>query len=358
MIPLAKPYIDDEDIKGVVDVLLSGRLSRGPKVKEFEKNFAEKIGTKYAIAVNSGTSALHLCLKSLGIGKGDEVITSPFSFIASANSILFEGAKPVFVDIEEDTYNMNPDLIEEKITKRTKAILPVHIFGQSCKMDKIMQIAKKHKLYVIEDACESILAKYKGKNVGIFGDASVFSFFPNKQITTGEGGIILTNNKEIAELCRSYRNQGRDINSDWLEHVRIGYNYRMDEMSASLGVTQLKKINEIILKRRIVAREYINQLLWTEGIILPKEYVYNKHTWFVFVVRVKERDKVMKKLEAKGIPTRVYFPSIHKQIFYDKGEEFPVSEKVSKEALALPFYTAMTDEEIFKVCDALREAIR
>jgi len=232
-------------------------LSLGPNLEEFAVNFAEYIGTKFSIPVNSGTSGLHLIVKSLRIGQGDEVITTPFSFVASSNCILYERARPVFIDIDEQSFNMNPDLIEEKITKKTKAILVVHVFGQSCDMDKIISIAKKYNLYVIEDAAESIGATYRDQKVGTFGEAAVFAFYPNKQITTGEGGIITTNKENIFKLCSSYANQGRGEDREWLKHERLGYNYRMDEMSAALGIVQLSKINRFLKERDSLAKKYI-----------------------------------------------------------------------------------------------------
>ena len=237
--PTAKPYITSEDKKAVLSILNTDYLSMGPKVDEFERKFARKVGTKYACAVSNGTAGLHLLMLACGIGRGDEVITSPFSFVASANSILYVNAKPVFVDIDPLTYNIDPTKIEAKITKKTKAILVVHIFGQPCDMDPILRLAKKYKLQIIEDACESICATYKNKKVGTFGQAGVFAFYPNKQMTTGEGGMIVTNNKKIYEISDRLRNQGRAENDQWLEHKYLGYNYRLNEMSAALGISQL-----------------------------------------------------------------------------------------------------------------------
>ena len=254
--PLAKPYLDKVDEDGVLEVLRSGCLSLGPKYQEFERQFAEKVGTKYACAVSSGTCGLHLTLIAAGVKPGDEVITSPFSFIASSNCIVYVGATPIFVDVDEMTYNLDPALIEKVITDKTTAIVIPHIFGQSADMDPIMELAKKYNLHVIEDACESLCAEYKGTKVGGIGESGVFAFYANKQMTTGEGGMIVTNDERIYKLCASLRNQGRSDNLQWLDHVHLGYNYRMDEMSASLGITQLAKLDYFISERQKIALWY------------------------------------------------------------------------------------------------------
>lgn len=364
-IPLSKPYIKEEDINAVIEVLRSGHLSLGPKLVEFEENFAKYLGVKHAIAVNSGTSGLHLIVKSLGLKEGDEVITTPFSFIASSNCILFEGAKVVFVDIDKETYNMDPKKIEAAITPRTKAIIPVHVFGEMCDMEPIMEIAKKYNLKVIEDSCEAIGAKYKNKFAGTFGEASVFAFYPNKQMTTGEGGMIVTNDDTVASLCKSYRNQGRDTMA-WLGHSRIGYNYRLDEMSCALGVEQLKKIDTILALRKKVAEKYTKKLLEeSTDLTFSNTPAGNEKSWFVFIIQLKDhvdRNKVIEYLKEKEIASNVYFPSIHLQDFYTKEfgfkvGDFPVSEEISKRTLALPFYSEMIDEEINYVCGNVLEAI-
>lgn len=361
---LSKPHIDQKDINAVVEVLKSGTLSLGPKLQEFKTAFANYIGTKHAVAVNSGTSGLHLIVKSLGIKKGDEVITTPFSFVASANCILFEGATIVFADIDKKTYNIDPKSIEKKITKKTKAILVVHVFGQTADMTAIMKIAKKHNLKVIEDACEAIGATHKGRKAGTFGDAAVFAFYPNKQITTGEGGMIVTNNDDIATLCKSYKNQGRDSMA-WLGHSRIGYNYRLDEMSCALGVEQLKKINKILKMRENVAKHYYKKLSGNKDIVLPFVHKDNGESWFVFVVQLGkkvDRAKVIDILKERGVATNTYFPAIHLQDFYRKEHgykegDFPVTEEVAKHTLALPFFSELTKKEIDYVCKNLQRAI-
>ncbi len=368
-IPLSSPDITHKEVEIINKVLATPFLSIGPEIKNFEKKMAGYIGTKYAIAVNSGTSGLHLCIKSLGIKDGDEVITTPFSFIASANSILFERAKPIFVDIDEKTLNMDASKIEEKITAKTKAILAVHIFGQPCQMDKIMEIAQKHNLAVIEDTCEAIGAEYKGRKVGSFGNVGVFSFYPNKPLTTSEGGMIVTNDENIAKLCRSMRNQGRDEDSDELCHKRLGYNYRMVEMSAALGVVQMERVNEILSKRQKVAELYNERLRKIEGIKIPYIALGNKISWFVYVVKLDEkrfsrqdRDKILKKLKEKGIDCKAYFPPIHLEPFYAdmfgyKKGSFPITERVSDLVIALPFYNNLTERQIDYICENFRTII-
>lgn len=365
MIPLAQPDIGEEEIRFVNEVLRSGWLSMGPKVGEFEEKFAGYIGTKHAIAVNSGTSGLHLCVRSLGIKKDDEVITTPFSFVASSNCILFEGGKPVFVDIDPDTLNIDVQRIEDAITKKTKAILPVHVFGQPCEMDAIMDIAEEHDLAVIEDACEAVGAEYNGRKAGTFGDASVFAFYPNKQMTTGEGGMIVTDDDNIASLCRSMRNQGRSDDEEWLNHVRLGYNYRLDEMSCAVGLVQLDRIDDLLKKRDKVAGEYTKLLSNIDGIMT--QYLDSRvyMSWFVYVVRVGEdihRNEVMKYLKEHGVSCRPYFTPIHLQPFYRemfgyKEGDFPICEKVCDSTIALPFYGNMDKETIGKVCSTLEDAL-
>ena len=364
-IPLSRPDIDNKDIQSVIEVLKTPYLSIGPKLTEFENRIADYVGREFAIGVNSGTSALHLILKSLGIGEGDEVITTPFSFIASANCILFERAKPVFVDIEEETLNINPELIEEAITEKTKGILPVDVFGHPCAWDEIMDIAQKNELYVIEDSCEALGAEYKGKKCGSFGVAAAFGFYPNKQITTGEGGMIVTDDEVLANLCRSMRNQGRGEDMSWLNHERLGYNFRMDEMSAALGLSQLEKIEQILEKRSEVAHQYMIRLREIDDVtvqLIRKDVVMS---WFVFVIRLNEgidRDGVLKYLKENGVSSKPYFPPIHLQPFYIKQYgyklgDYPVTERISNQCIALPFYNSLSNNEIDIIVDVLKEAI-
>jgi len=369
-IPLSSPDITHKEVEIINQVLATPFLSIGPKIKEFEKKLADYIGVKYAIAVNSGTSGLHLCIRALDIKDGDEIITTPFSFISSANCALFERAKPVFADIDEKTLNIDVSKIEEKITSKTKAILVVHVFGQPCDMDKIMEIAKKNNLFLIEDACEAIGSEYKGKKVGSFGDMAVFSFYPNKPITTSEGGMVLTNNENLAKLCQSMRNQGRDEDDSELCHKRLGYNYRMLELSAALGVVQMERVSEILDKRQKVAELYNQKLRGIEGIKIPYINLDVKLSWFVYVIQLdqnkfskQDRDRIMKELKAKGINCRIYFPPIHlqplyKEMFGYKEGDFPVTEKVADLTIALPFYNNLSEKQINYVCENFKEIIK
>ena len=365
-IPLARPDITNLERKAVLEVLKTSYLSLGPKLKEFEEKIAKFVGVKYAVAVNSGTSALHLIIKALGIKDGDEIITTPFSFIASSNCILYERAKSVFVDIDEKTLNINPDKIEEKINKRTKAILAVDVFGQPADWDEILKIAKKYKLKVIEDSAEAIGSEYKGKKCGSFGDASILSFYPNKQITTGEGGMILTNIKRIAGLCRSMANQGRKSeDGKWLEHIQLGYNYRLNELSCALGVAQLNRINEILAKREKIADMYNEELKSFPEITIPYMAPDVEMSWFVYVIRLSkkylkiDRNKIIQKMAKKGIQCGIYFQPIHLQPFYKKmfgykSGDFPVAENISQRTIALPFYNNLKEREIDYVVKNLK----
>jgi perosamine synthetase len=368
-IPLSKPWITEEDIKAVEEVLRTPYLSLGPKLSEFEEGLARVANTKYAVAVNSGTSALHLAIRSLGIKDDDEVITTPFSFIASSNCILFERAKPVFVDIDPKTYNINPNLIEEKITDKTKAILAVDVFGQPADWDKLTEIARKHSLYLIEDSAEAIGSEYKGRSAGSFGVASVFAFYPNKQLTTGEGGVLLADDENIYKLSRSMRNQGRGEDESWLHHNRLGYNYRISDINCALGISQLKRLEKILEMRDNVAKIYTQRLSEVEEVLTP--YVHpdtTKMSWFVYVIRLADRfgkvhrDQIIEELGNRGVQTRNYFEAIHLEPFYSeqfgfrKGD-FPVTEFVSDRAIALPFYTTMTEEEVNYVVSSLEEII-
>ncbi len=365
-IPLSKPQIGDAEIHAVCDVLKSPRLSLGPVTEEFEEVFADTMGSKHAVAVNSGTSGLHLCIRALDIKDGDEVITSPFSFIASSNCILFERAKPVFVDVSHKSFNMDPSLIEAAITPRTKAILPVHVFGQCSDMTTIMEIAQKHNLKVIEDACEAPLGKHKGKIAGTIGDAGTFGFYPNKQMTTGEGGMIITDNDELYRLCKSYRNQGRGDNMQWLSHDRLGYNYRISELTAALGVVQTQRLPEFIKQRQQLATKYLDRLAEIEGIRLPQVDEGNEHSWFVFGIRVRAeiRDVLIDRLNNEGVQSKAYFfPCIHLQNFYQETfgfqpGDFPVAEQLSNEMVILPFFPQMTDEEIDYVYRVLNSIMK
>ncbi len=365
-IAMSSAEISPEDIQTVVEVLQSGRLALGPKAEEFEHHFIEYLGVKHAVAVSSGTSALHLIVRSLGLGPGDEVLVPSFTFAASVNAILFEGATPVFVDIEPETYNLDPEDLERKITPRTKAIMVVDIFGHPAEWDAILEIAGRYGLRVIDDSCEALGAEYKGNKLGQFGDAAAFAFYPNKQITTGEGGIIVTNDDEIAALCRSMRNQGRPEMGSWLEHARLGYNYRMDEMSAALGVSQFKRLEQHLQKREQVAAMYTRRLQNVAGVHPPRVKPHVRMSWFVYVVTLAEglqRDPVMNYMERRGIPSRGYFAPIHTQPyirerFGDLGGQLPRTEAIAQRTIALPFHNNLTFDEIEEVVAVLEEAVK
>lgn len=365
-IPMSSPDITQAEIDAVTGVLRTPWLSLGPKIGEFEQAFANYVGTAHAIGVNSGTSGLHLAMIAAGIGPGDEVITPSFSFIASANCVLYERGKPVFVDIDPDTGNIDPACIEAAITPRAKAIIPVHAFGQPADMDPILDIAARHNLAVIEDACEAIGAQYKGRPAGTLGDAAVFAFYPNKQMTTGEGGMIVTDNDEWAALFRSLRNQGRDIFDGWLNHTRLGYNYRMDEMSAVLGLAQLQRIEELLQKRARVAEWYNERIDEIPG--LQKPYIApttTRMSWFVYVIRCADgidRNRLIEHLKEQGVPSRAYFTPIHLQPFYQeqfgwRRGDLPNTEKAGDTFLALPFSGVLTEEQVDYVAQKLREGI-
>ncbi len=369
-IPLSEPDITQKEIKEVTGVLKTPYLSLGKKYLEFQGLAAKFAGVKYAVAVNSGTSGLHLIIRALGIGERNEVITTPFSFIASSNCILYEKAKPVFADIDKKTFNIDVSKIEEKITEKTKAILAVDVFSQPADWPELKKIAKKHNLFLIEDSAEALGSLQNGKKCGSFGDAAIFAFFPNKQITTGEGGMILTNNKNIYELCRSMANQGRKLeNGKWLEHIRIGYNYRLNEMNCALGIAQVKRIKEILKKRAKIAELYNKKLKNIKELAIPIVKEGNRLSWFVYVVKLAEslagekRDKIIKKMADKGIQCSNYFQTIHLQPFYKKAflykeGDFPVAENISKRTLALPFFNNLTEKEINFVVKNLKEAIK
>ncbi|OGZ27375.1 MAG: polysaccharide biosynthesis protein [Candidatus Nealsonbacteria bacterium RIFCSPLOWO2_12_FULL_39_31] len=392
-ISLSKPDIADDDRKEVLNILETPYLSLGPKLKEFEEKIAEYAGVKYAVGVSSGTAGLHLIVRALSIKNDNEIITTPFSFISSSNCIIYEGAKPVFVDIGNETLNINPELIEKAITPKTKAILAVDVFGHSADWNVLAEIAKKHNLFLIEDSAEALGSEYKYKSqirnfskkkprilssrakfvwrkCGSFGDAAIFSFYPNKQIATGEGGIILTDNERIADLCRSMANQGRRNNGGkWLEHIRLGYNYRLDEMSCALGINQLKRISQIIEKREKIAELYNEKLKDFPEIEIPYISPNVKVSRFVYVAKLsekfsrKERDRIISEMSDRGVQCSNYFYPIHLQPFYRKmfnykKNDFPVCESVSQRTIALPFFNNITEEEIDFVVRNLKKIIR
>jgi len=365
---LSRPDITEKEIKAVCQVLRSPNLSLGPKLKEFEQSFANYIGRKRAVAVNSGTSGLFLCMLALGIGPGDEVITTPFTFIATVNSILMAGAKPVFADIDPVSLNIDPAKIEDKITDRTKAILPVEVFGNPARFDQILQIAKKYRLAVIEDSCEALGSSLNGKKAGTFGTMSVFGFYPNKQITTGEGGMILTDDDDLADMCVSLRNQGRSKDGGWLSHERLGYNFRLSDINCALGLVQLSRIEQIKAKRKKVAEWYQQMLADDERLIVPTEPPGCDMSWFVFVVRLAERftlrqrDEILETMRKQGIQVSNYFPPILLQPFIAdrldcKASDFPIADSVCRRTIALPFYNNLGRQDVETVCRYLKEAL-
>jgi len=360
MIPIAKPVVDNEEVEAVKEVLLSGSLAQGRKVGEFEEAFAAYIGTRYAVAVSSGTAALHLALLAYGIGEGDEVITTPFSFIATANAILFTGARPVFVDIEEKTFNLDPEQVEGKITARTKAILPVHLYGQSCAMDKIMDIAGKYNLAVIEDACQAHGAEYKGRKAGSFG-TGCFSFYPTKNMTCGEGGMVTTNSEEIADRIRMLRNHGQ---KERYFHEMLGYNLRMTDIAAAIGLCQLKKLADFNTKRRLNTQKLTQGLQNIKGIITPFVLPEVKHVFHQYTIRVIgesgiSRDALREELARMGVATEVYYPlPIHRQPFYQNlgyTDQIPQAEKAAKEVLSLPVHPHVGDKELNEILCAFEQ---
>lgn len=350
-INIASPQIGKEEIKAVTEVMKSGMLAQGPKVQEFEEKFAKFIGVKYAIATSSGTTALEVALRAHGIKAGDEIITTPFTFIASANSVLYVGAKPVFVDIDEKTFNIDPGKIEKAITKKTKAIMPVHLYGQACDMTEIMKIAKKHKLAVIEDACQSHGAEWKKKKAGSFGTGA-FSLYPTKNMTTGEGGMITTDSKEIYDQCNLIRAHGSKIK---YYHDILGYNYRMTDMEAAIGIEQLKKLNKFN-NSRIQNAKYLNQNLGKiKGIMVPEADKNAKHVYHQYTIRVTgefpiKRDEVLKKLGEASIGTAVFYPlPINEQkVYKDLGYKAntPVAEEVSEQVLSLPVHPGLKKSDL------------
>lgn len=385
-IPMSAPDLNDEDRKAVLDVVNTPILSMGPKVIEFESAIGDYVGVKYAIAVNSGTAGLHTIIRAENICDGDLVVTTPFSFVASTNAILFERATPVFVDVNPQTGNIDVSQMEQAIkdliaggTKsskwlprknsgsgKLKAIMPIDVFGQPADYDPIIKITQEFGLTLIEDSCEALGATYKNRMAGTFGDYGVFAFYPNKQITTGEGGIVVTNNESKADLIRALRNQGRAPGDTWLSHTYLGYNYRLDELSAALGASQLRRVNEMLNKRERVANWYSDALKNVEGIrlgmIMPET---TRMSWFVYVIQVDEsinREELAKRLGERGIPVRPYFLPIHLQpymieMFDYRIGDYPVTEKLGKTGLALPFSSVMTRDQVNVVVEILKEEL-
>jgi dTDP-4-amino-4,6-dideoxygalactose transaminase len=395
-VPMSSPSLTPADIQAVNQVMRTRYLSLGPCLTEFEKRFAAYIGARHATGVSSGTAGLHLSVIAASVGEGDLVVTTPFSFVASANCILYERAIPIFVEVDRRTGNIDPDLVAEAVEEirrgskgadrwlppalrdgrpqsarsgrdgNLRAILPVHAFGQPVDMEPISDIAHKHNLVVIEDACEALGAEYRRRKAGTMGCAAVFAFYPNKQMTTGEGGMLVTDNEEWAKLFCSLRNQGRDVFDAWLNHTRLGYNYRLDEMSAALGLAQIERIEELLEKRAQVARWYSQHLAGAE--LIERPFIApttTRMSWFVYVVQIKppaDRDEVMRQLAEANIPSRPYFTPIHLQPFYQKKfgyrrGDFPVTEQLGDACLALPFSGVMTEQQVDYVCQNLKRTV-
>jgi perosamine synthetase len=368
-IPLSAPDVSEQDIQAVSEVLRTPHLSLGPKVREFESALADYVGASDVIAVNSGTSGLHLCIRALRISDGDEVIVPSFAFIAVANAVRYEKAIPIFVDIDAQTLNLDPALLEAAITPRTRAIIVVHTFGCPAELSSILEIAKRHGLYVIEDACEAVGAEYEGQKVGVLADVGVFGFYPNKQITTGEGGAVVTNNSDLAIKVRRLRNQGRDDSESWFQHSELGYNYRISDINCALGIEQLKRIDSILDRRESVAGRY-SQLLGSNPslrlppITLPRR----KISWFVYVVLLSSRfnqahrDWIVEEMRLRGIALGRYFAPIHLQPIYlsysSQRAVLPVTEFQASRSLALPFFNRIQEHEINEVCRTLAELLR
>jgi perosamine synthetase len=379
-ISMSAPDLNDADRQAVINVINTPNLSMGKYTTDFEKAFCDYTGAKHAISVNSGTAGLHLCVRAAGIGAGDLVITTPFSFVASSNALLFENAVPIFVDIDPKTGNLDPKLVADAAkhiekylprkssiqNRQLKAILPVDVFGQPADMNAINAVAKEHGLRVIEDSCEALGATYNGKQAGTLGEFGVFAFYPNKQITTGEGGVIITNDEKAANFMRALRNQGRAPGDTWLQHTHMGYNYRIDEMSAAMGASQMTRLDSILSKREQVAAWYEARLSEIPGVETPYiESFTTRMSWFVYVIRFDpkiNRDEIAKRLDARGIPVRPYFLPIHLQPYmiekfgYQEGD-YPVTEDLGKRGLAIPFSGVMTEEQVDYVCNILREEV-
>lgn len=365
-IPLARPQIDEREHQLVADVLRSERLSLGPRLQEFEQAFASRLGVPFASAVSSGTAGLHLAVRAAGIQAGQDVVTSPFSFVASANCILYEGARPVFCDIDRRTLNLDPDATAEAIGPRTAGLLPVHIFGYPAAMPAFEQLCARHGLWLVEDACEALGATHAdGPQVGGRGNLAAFGFYANKQMTTGEGGMVTASNSGAKQQVDSERNQGRAAGSDWLDHCELGYNYRLSELACALGLAQLEKLDAMLAARRRVASLYTRALSDIEGLELPcADRGGDARGWFVYVVQLPpqtDRDATIARLAERGIASKPYLPAIHLMSYYRerfgfREGEFPVCEDVARRSLALPFYPQLTETEVARVAEAVKAA--
>jgi perosamine synthetase len=367
VIGLSAPFVDEAEEEAVLRVLRSGRLAFGPMIEEFERALAERVGAPYVASVSSGTAGLHLCVRMAEISPGDEVVTTPLSFIASANAIVYEGGTPVFVDVDERTLNLDPAAVEAAITPRTKALLLVDLFGYPLELDAFQEIADRHGVSIIEDACEALGATLRGRQIGSFGHPAVFAFYPNKQVTTGEGGAIAFGNEEEWALAKSLANHGRIDLGETFTHERVGYNYRLDELSAAVGVAQLAKLDRILELRDQVAERYNQLLADVERVeLLCPDDDDHRRSWFVYVVLVQppaERAEVMAQLAAEGIASKPYLPALHLQPVYRERfgfseGMFPVTEAAGSRGLALPFHTGLAEGDQERVVDALARAVR
>jgi perosamine synthetase len=366
-IPLSAPWLGEREEELVVETLRSGRLSLGPMVDRFERALAERAGGRHVAAVSSGTAGLHLAVRLAGLGAGDEVITTPFSFVASANAILYEAATPVFVDVDPRTLNLDPGAVEAAVTERTRGILAVDIFGYPAEYDQLRSIADRHGLALVDDACEALGARYQGAPLGSLGHPAVFAFYPNKQMTTGEGGAVVVETEQEWRLLKSLSNQGRLDSGEWLLHGHLGFNYRLDDISAALGVAQLERLDEILSLRGEVAARYGELLADIEGVELPApDDADHTRSWFVYVVRLtggRDRDAVMARLFEEGISSKPYLPCIHLQPYWRERFAtsegmFPVAESASRQSLALPFHTRLAARDQERVAEALARALR
>jgi perosamine synthetase len=365
-IPLARPLLDEREEELVLEVLRSGRLSLGPTIERFEEMIAERVGAPYAAAVSSGTAGLHMLAHIAGLGPGDEAITSPLSFVSSANCFIFEGATPVFADVDPRTLNMDPAALEAAITERTKAVVAVDMFGFPCELDEIRAICEQRGLVLIEDSAEALGAEYKGRPIGSHGASGVFGFYPNKQLATGEGGIVFTHSEEEWQLLKSLRNQGRDYRGGaWFHHVRLGFNYRWTDVQAAIGIGQLEKLDRLLTLRAEVAERYNRLLEDVEVEPLCADDAEHRRSWFVYVVALPagaDRDRVMAELRTRGIGTAEYVPCVHLQPYMRETYGFaegacPVAEEVASRTLALPFFPQLEAEDQERVVETLRAAL-
>jgi perosamine synthetase len=366
-VPLSGPYLGEREEELVLEVLRSGRLSLGPTIDRFEELLAERVGAPYAAAVSSGTTGLHLLCITAGVGPGDEVITSPYSFAASANCFMYEGGIPVFADIDPRTLNLDPAAVEAAVSDRTKAIVAVDIYGYPCELDELRAIADRHGLALIEDSCEALGAEYRGAPVGSHGASGVFAFYPNKQLTTGEGGMVTTHSEEEWHLVRSLRNQGRPDPGGWLEHVRLGFNYRLSDIAAALGIGQIERLDEILALRRAAAKRYGELLSRIGGLELPwPDDERHARSWFVYVVLFPDaaaRERAVAAFERQEVGYNRYLPSIHLQPYMRERFGFeeglcPVAEDVSSRSLALPFFTGIEASAQERVAEVLASALQ